>query len=424
MANSRRILYLDCFSGVSGDMFLGALLDAGASESAIREGLSLLSLDKEFVLQVQKTKQMEICGTKISVLLKSSNEQDLEHCHDHNHSHHHDDSRSYLDICRLIETSALNPQVRKFALQVFKLIGEAEAAIHGIDLPAVHFHEVGAIDSIVDIVGVALALDNLSVDEVICSPLADGIGTISCRHGILPVPVPAVVKMLEGTNIPYRSGTCDTELVTPTGLGLVKAVCRSFGMMPQMEIIKAGYGFGQRNIGRLNALRIVMGEQKTPDKQDEAMMQECSANPYMDEVVLLSCNLDNSTPEQLGYAAGRLMQSGALDVAFEPLMMKKWRPGQMLLVVAPLDLEESLVRLIFELTGTIGIRRQKTQRHIMQREIQARSTALGQVRFKINRWHDLCKAYPEQEDLIRVAENAGISPMEAEKIIGSCCGLT
>lgn len=395
MADNHRILYLDCFSGISGDMFLGALLDAGASETAVRKGLALLPISGEYQVLVETAVRDGVTGTSFTVQLEKA-------------GHH---GATYQEICQLIDESPLSPAIRQLALLIFRTIGEAEAAVHGIPLADVHFHEVGAIDSIVDIVGAAIALENLSVDEIICSTVHDGSGTIMSQHGLLPVPVPAVLKMLEGTSIPFKAGTAGTELVTPTGMGLVKSLCSSFGFFPDMMIKKVGYGFGQREIGRLNALRVVIGESDEPAKRLPA------TNPYMDQVLMLCANLDNSTPEQLGYAADRLMQAGAYDVAFEPLMMKKWRPGQLIRVVAPLDLENLLVRLIFELTGTIGVRRQVIERHIMQREIQTVSTILGTVRYKINRWHDLHKDYPEQEDLIRIAENAGISPLEAEKLI-------
>lgn len=402
MADRRRVLYLDCFSGISGDMFLGALLDCGASEEAIRAGLALLPIGREYEMTVEKTSRSGVGGTSVQVRLID------HHTHHHGHSHDH---QSYSEICKLIANSSLSENVRRRSLEVFRVIGEAEAAVHGVELQDVHFHEIGAVDSIVDIVGAMLALESMPVDEIICSRISDGSGTISCQHGVLPVPVPAVVKMLEGTNIPLQAGTSDTELVTPTGLGLVKALCHRFEPLPAMNILRVGYGFGQRSIGRLNALRAMVGEIDVQDLAADQPIDEA----YSDRVLVLSCNLDNSTPEQLGVAANALMAAGALDVAFAPLMMKKWRPGQLMEVIAPLELESELVRIIFEQTGTIGIRRRISQRHVMKREICIVSTRLGKLRFKINRWHDLVKAYPEQDDLIQAAKAAGISPEEAER---------
>lgn len=401
MADRRKVLYLDCFSGISGDMFLGALLDCGASEEAIRAGLDLLPIGREYEMTVEKASRSGVGGTSVQVRLIDHH----THKHDHSHDHH-----SYTEICKLIADSSLSENVRRRSLDVFRVIGEAEAAVHGVDLKDVHFHEIGAVDSIVDIVGAMLALESMPVDEIICSRISDGSGTISCRHGVIPVPVPAVVKMLEGTNIPLQAGTSDTELVTPTGLGLVKALCHRFEPLPPMSIQRVGYGFGQRSIGRLNALRAMVGEMDVQDLAADPINEE-----YSDRVLVLSCNLDNSTPEQLGVAASTLMEAGALDVSFSPLMMKKWRPGQLMEVIAPLELESELVRIIFEQTGTIGLRRRISQRHVMKREFCTVSTRLGMIRFKINRWHDVVKAYPEQDDLIQAAKAAGISPEEAER---------
>ena len=402
MTDKRRVLYLDCFSGISGDMFLGALLDCGASEDAIRSGLALLPIGSEYEMTVEKTSRSGVGGTSVQVRL-------IDHkTHKHTHSHDH---HSYSEICKLIAESSLPESVRRRSLDVFRVIGEAEAAVHGVELKDVHFHEIGAVDSIVDIVGAMLALDSMPVDEIICSRLSDGSGTISCRHGVIPVPVPAVIKMLEGTNIPLQAGTSDTELVTPTGLGLVKVLCHRFEPLPAMRIQRTGYGFGQRSIGRLNALRALVGEMDVQDLAADKPIDEA----YTDRVLVLSCNLDNSTPEQLGVAANTLMEAGALDVTFSPLMMKKWRPGQLMEVIAPLEMESDLVRIIFEMTGTIGLRRAIRQRHVMKREFCTVSTRLGMIRFKINRWQDVVKAYPEQDDLIQAAKAAGISPEEAER---------
>ena len=464
--NRRKILYLDCFSGISGDMFLGALLDIGASADTIRRGLDLLPLGRDYQLDIGKAGHSGINGTALVVRLTSAPHEpdqlsaghDREHEHGHEHDHPHGEyehghghdhphdghehghehtdghgekaatgsdsehGRSYADIYQMISRSDLSEFVRGTALRVFETIGIAEAAVHGKNLDEVHFHEVGAVDSIVDIVGSALALENLGIDDIVCSPIADGSGWIQCRHGLIPVPVPAVMKMLEGTDIPYRTGTCDTELVTPTGMGLVKTLCRQFGSLPAMRILRTGYGFGQRQIGRLNALRVVLGEAAAAAgalaEDGQADLPDCLPED-MDEVLLLSCNIDNSTPEQLGYAADKLMKAGALDVAFIPLMMKKWRPAQMLQVIGPLALEADLVRLIFSLTGTSGVRRQVCRRHIMRRTTLIRETQWGPVRLKTNAWRQVGKTYPEYDDLVGLAEKSGLSLTEAAALLAA-----
>ena len=430
----KRILYLDCFSGISGDMFLGALIDIGASVETICQGLALLPIHDEYELAIAPLEYSGIKGTSMTIKLKGKTQP--AHTHEHEHEHEHEHGRSYADIKLMIEQSSLSERVREIALGVFLTIGQAEAAVHGKSLADVHFHEVGAVDSIVDIVGSALALDDLGIDEIISSPLSDGGGWILCRHGLIPVPVPAVMKMLEGTSIPYRTGTADTELVTPTGMGLIKTLCRQFGPLPNMQVVATGYGYGSRDIGRLNALRVVLGESR--DDSDTGQVSEIATErlntgaaktdagyttgtPCFTEVLLLSCNIDNSTPEHLGYAADQLMKAGAFDVGFIPLMMKKWRPAQMLQIVAPLHLEQELVRLLFKLTGTIGIRRQVCGRHEMQRETLVQETSWGPVHWKKSTWGDLVKMSPEHDDLARIATQSGLSLTELEKSLRESC---
>ncbi len=516
MTKPQRILYLDCFSGISGDMFLGALLDIGASEAMIRAGLAGLPMANEFELMISKTAQSGITGTRVRVELRNGhahghnhdidhdqehgNDHGHEHSHDHSHDHHHADhdhenglrhehghghrhhhehehGRSYADIVAMLGQANLSEPCRSLALATFAEIGRAEAAVHGVSLADVHFHEVGAVDSIVDIVGAALALESLQIDKVVASPISDGEGIIQCQHGLIPVPVPAVLKMLENTSIPYRTGTASTELVTPTGLGLVKTLAVSYGGLPAMQVRQVGYGFGQREIGRLNALRVVLGEianQELAVMQNSVINQESAANPgsaviqdsaadhgqvamadhpslitsgpqgetlarpltkrvtdadahglsafspqEMDTVVLLSCHVDNASGEQLGFAAERLMAAGALDVTLTPLQMKKWRPGQMLTVITTPDLEASLVRLIFQDAGTIGIRRQICQRHVCRRSFVTLTLPDGDIRMKVVSWQDVTHAYPEQADLVALAIRRQISLDAARDLVRS-----
>ncbi|MGI6298534.1 MAG: nickel pincer cofactor biosynthesis protein LarC [Saccharofermentanales bacterium] len=424
-----KILYLDCFSGISGDMFLGAMLDAGASLEKIKAGLSLLGLDSEFTLVSEPGQRQGITGTSFDVIvhklsLLHSHNHDHEHSHDHGHGHDHDHGhdhghghdhdhdhghehgRSYAQIRALIEQSALEDQVKQTALAVFAVIAEAEAAVHGVAIEDVHFHEVGAIDSIVDIVGAALALADLGINQIVCSPLVDGSGTILCQHGTIPVPVPAVARMLKGADIPFSTCDIPTELITPTGMGIVKALAGSFGAMPAMRIHSVGYGFGQREIGRLNALRVFIGEPAAVEQPSNA-----------DTVLLLECQIDNSTGEELGRAAELLMQAGAFDVSLIPVFMKKYRPGTLFQVVAPLQTEQALVQILFAETGTIGVRRQLVQRHTMQREIVKVMTEFGEARVKVTNWQGTTKAHPEYEDVAALAGRAGISYSQAVQAI-------
>lgn len=454
-------------------MLLGALLDLGASADALRQGLALLPIAHDFELQIERTDRSAIRGTACHVLLKDQpvenhlahvdahdhDEQhdhaehdqhdlngqghDHEHHHDHaehHHEHHHDHAehhhnhehhqahgRSYADIIELLQASQLDPKVIQQAIAVFTEIGRAEAAVHGVELAQVHFHEVGAVDSIVDIVGVVILLDSLGVDRIVCSRISDGQGLIKCQHGYLPVPVPAVMKMLEGSGIPYQTGTADTELVTPTGFGLIKTLCHEFGTMPAMDVFKSGYGFGQREIGRLNAVRAVLGRVHTPLDIPAAAVVPRSDTPSgmlfspaadeFDQIVQLSCQVDNVTGEQLGQAAGQFMSAGALDVMFTPVFMKKWRPAYRLDIFTLPAKEREMVALAFKMTGTIGLRRQLRDRHVMSRHFSTVETPFGPARIKTVQWQEISRSYPEQDDVVALSAQSGLSVQDTVDMI-------
>jgi uncharacterized protein (TIGR00299 family) protein len=442
-----KLLYLDCFSGISGDMFLGALFDVGASPERVRAELSVLGLDNEFDLEIVKTVCQGITGTSFDVQVHTcqknnahhdheqknhehsheeghDHDHDHDHVHDHDHDHVHDhdhghdhehdhdheythqpNGRTYAQIRDLIAQSALKPTIRDRALAIFAVIAEAEAAVHGVMTDDVHFHEVGAIDSIVDIVGAAVALDDLGVEMLVCSPLVDGSGTIRCQHGIIPVPVPAVSRMLQGTDIPFRTCDCPTELITPTGMAIVKTLCGSFGNMPSLKIQSVGYGFGKRDIGRLNALRVFLGEASAPIMPVAPIM----LSTISDQVLMLECQIDNSTGETIGHAADCLIKAGAYDVCLIPVFMKKFRPATIMQIIAPLDLEQTLVAILFAETGTIGVRRLLVERHTMNRKWLTVTTPDGTARVKIVQSGNLTKAYPEYADAVALAERASIS---------------
>jgi uncharacterized protein (TIGR00299 family) protein len=460
---NNKILYLDCFSGISGDMFLGALLDLGVPLEVVEQGLAKLGLSGDYQLQAEKITRSGILGTSFQVHLNQQNKpaaltshphQATEsahghdhHPHDHGHDHSHGDhhhhhehrdekpveyhhvhGRTYADIKVLIESAPLNQAVKQQALDVFLEIGVAEAAVHGVALDQVHFHEVGAIDSIIDIVGAALALDYLQVGRIVCSPITDGSGMIKCQHGMMPVPVPAVMKMLENTDIPYITGTSNTELVTPTGLGLAKTLASSYGSLPAMKRLGIGYGFGQREIGRLNALRLILGEATTQESIQPAMVNATkfatppiSSTDYdpaeQDRIILLSCHIDNTTAEQLGYVAQLLLREGAADVTYSPILMKKNRPGQLLTVVVAQEQEKAAVATIFAQTGTIGIRREPIERHIMQRSFSTLQLPDATIRLKTVRWQDIHRTYPEYDDLADLAERRKISLEKARDLV-------
>ncbi len=387
-----KVLYFDCFSGISGDMVVGALMDLGVGEEAFKRELSKLKLSGyDFV--VKKTVKNSITVTDFKVDLDediyAKHNKDYVH-KQHQHGHcEHNHARNLKDIEELIDSSDLSNNVKQFSKKVFSEIAFAEAKVHNKTVEEVHFHEVGAVDSIVDIVGTAICIDLLKIDRVYSSPLHDGTGFIECQHGRLPVPVPAVMEMLTNSNIPYIVEDINTELVTPTGIGIIKCLAHSFGNMPKMLINKVGYGGGKRNTGRLNALRCIMG---TMNKIDDT-----------DEIVVLSTNIDDMNPEILGFVMDKLFEAGALDVYYTPVYMKKNRPAVELTVLCDGDKEQIIVDIILKDTTTLGIRKTITQRYKMDRETVKVNTKYGEVRVKVSKYGEFKKYAPEYEDLREIS---------------------
>lgn len=404
-----KTLYFDCFSGISGDMTIGALLDLGIDSGLFIEELSKLHLEG-YELRICSKIKNGIKGTDFSVDLvevphshgdghSHSHEHEHTHKHEHNHDHSHGDSHSHsmrnlTDIEAIINHSGLSGYVKAFSKAVFLEIAKAEAKVHDMDINEVHFHEVGAVDSIVDIVGTAVCLELLGVEKVYSSVLHDGNGTIECRHGLIPVPVPAVMEMLSGSGIPLVSEDVATELVTPTGMALIKHMSEGFGKMPPITVQKTGYGMGKRETGRFNALRVIMGELY------EEMADE--------EIVILETNIDDMSPEILGYTSSRLFENGALDVFYTPIYMKKGRPATMLTVLADSAKEQQLSDMILQETTTLGIRRTTCKRYCMEREIVRLETEFGDMRVKVASKGDIKKASPEYEDCREIAQSKGI----------------
>ena len=382
-----KALYFDCFSGISGDMTLGALIDLGLDENLFRNDLSKLNLGGYDIL-IKKMTKNGIVGTDVKVVLHEKQ--------DHAHHGHASGERNLAGIEKLISASDLPSTVKDFSLNVFREIAGAEARVHNKAIDDIHFHEIGAVDSIVDIVGVGIALGMLGIRKVFSSPVHDGHGFITCRHGLLPVPVPAVMEILTRSNIPYQCDDVNTELVTPTGIGLLKCLSPVFGTMPAMTIDRIGYGFGKRETGRFNALRIITGE-----VHEKALPTE--------EIVELETNIDDMNPEILGFAIEKLFQNGALDVYATPIYMKKNRPAVMLTVLAGLENEESLRNILFTETSTLGIRRTLKQRYCLAREIVTVDTSYGPMRVKVAKSGDTKKAAPEYEDCKKAAEKHGVA---------------
>lgn len=364
-----KICYLDAFAGISGDMTVGALIDAGAEFEAIREALRSLGMGA--TVSASKIKRHGIAATKFTV----------EGGEARGHRH-------LPQILQMIETAAASERARRNAMAVFERLAAAEAKVHAVPLEKVHFHEVGAVDSICDIVGACVGFDSLGVEAIQCSPLNVGSGTVETEHGILPAPAPATVELLAGCPV-YASGP-PGEWTTPTGAAIAATLATSFGPLPAMRITATGYGAGDFDLAeRPNVLRVMVGE-----KTDA---------PEAVEVAVMESNIDNATPETMGYAMERLLSAGALDVTLTPVQMKKNRPGVMLSVLARPEDREAMIAILFSETPTLGVRIQSVQRRVRERRIEEVETPLGKVRVKVSG----ADCAPEYEDCRRLAESTG-----------------
>ncbi len=370
-----KICYFDAFSGISGDMAVGALVDAGADWNALESALNSLNLGASF--RMEKTKRKGIAASKFSV--ESTEEQK------HRHLPH---------IEKIISAGALPGTTREHALAVFRRLGEAESKSHNVPIEKVHFHEIGAVDSICDIVGACVALDLLGVTEVYSSRINVGCGTITTEHGLLPVPAPATAELLK--NYPIYSAGPETELTTPTGAALLATLAKEFGGVPAIQLLAQGFGAGDRDFpSQANVLRVLIGERT---KASEAV-----------SVTIIEANIDDSTPQLLGYAMERLLEAGALDVTLTPIFMKKNRPGTLVSVLAAPELREQLTSILFAETTTLGVRILNAERRVLARSTMDVETSYGKVRIK---YTDTGTFAPEYEDCRRAAAEHGI-PLRA-----------
>lgn len=401
-----RIAYLDCFAGISGDMFLGALLDAGMSPSVFHDAIACLDLGAS--LKIERVDRSGISSTKVFVLdganlaeetgastshIPHTNDHDehsKNHAHEHHHHHeeaeHHHHGRSLSSIRKIIECSNLPMKVKQTATHAFELLGASEAKIHNVDIEKIHFHEVGAIDAIVDIVAASAGIHALAIDQWFCSPLNVGGGAIDCAHGRFPVPAPATADLLRG--FPTYSTAPQMELVTPTGAALVRALAPTFSQQPAMRIENIGYGAGTRNPkGFPNVLRLSVGE------------SEAATKATGDTVTVLETALDDLNPQIIAHVAEQALQQGALDVMLTPVVMKKGRPGTLLTVLCDPDKVPSLERLLLRETSTLGIRIHQEQRSCLSRSHQSVATPYGDIRIKVGSLaEEELNATPEFED--------------------------
>lgn len=387
---SDRILYLECRSGISGDMTVAALLDLGADENKLRKALDSLPLDG-YEIRIARVKKSGLDACDFAVLLDEEHENhdhDMNYLHGdmqtHNHSHHHT-HRGLTEIRRIIEAGTLTAGAKKLALRMFDILADAEAKAHGVQREQVHFHEVGAVDSIVDIVAAAVCLDDLSPERIVVSALSEGAGTVRCQHGVLPIPVPAVTNIVTAYGLPVHHTKVQGELVTPTGAAIAAAVMQKHNELPaDYTIENVGIGAGKREYetaGILRAMWILPLVNET------------------DRIVKLEANIDDATGEQLGYCMDCLMEAGARDVSFVPLYMKKNRPAYEVHVICdPCDVSR-MEEILFRETTTIGVRRSVMERTVMGREERNVETPFGSARVKVCSHGAIRKIYPEYESV-------------------------
>jgi len=389
------MLYLDCFSGASGDMILGALLDLGLPIDALQSALGTLAVDYAGVT-ADRVSRAGVSATKFRLAPPSPGASDPASASQapSGHAHYH-----LKGIINKIRRSALKPESQERAVHLFERLAEAEAAIHDTPMEKVHLHEVGALDSIIDIVGAVYGFDWFGIDDIVSSPLNVGGGTVHCAHGEFPVPAPATARLLAGVPV-YGKGT--SELVTPTGALLVTGYARSFGPLPAMRIDAMGYGAGDRDPkGTPNVLRILRGERA-----------DASAG-LDDRVVKIECEIDDMNPQLFGPLMDGLLAAGALDVFYTSVQMKKSRPGTLITVIAPTDRRDVLTDRLFKESTTIGVRYEEMSRTCLDRATETVTTAYGDVRFKVARRNGQeLNASPEFDDCARLAAEHGV-PVKA-----------
>lgn len=399
-----KTLYLECAMGASGDMLISALSallqDREKFVLDINRALSVTGAEIEIKPRISKG----IAGLHSDVRINGQSEHIHESGHDkHEHAHSHDGSRNLRSITALIDGLDIPARVKRSAKSVYGLLAEAESKVHGTSVEMIHFHELGALDAVCDIVCVCMLMDILSPDRVAVSPVNVGSGSVMTAHGPLPVPAPATAELLEGA--PIYGSDIPGELCTPTGAALLKYFADKFGPMPRMAVQKTGYGIGTKEFSRCNCLRAFIGE-SADDKPG-----------VNDQIIELSCNIDDMTPEALGHAAELLRQSGALDVLLIAAQTKKNRPCFLLTCLCRPEDEHRMAELIFRHTSTVGLRRAPKDRYTLSRCMETTDTDAGRVRVKHSEGFGIKKRKPEFEDLVKIADETGLSIQEIYEIV-------
>ena len=425
-----KTLYIECNMGVAGDMLMSALLELLPAEEQETFFETFRSLGIPGVeISAEKAVKCGITGTHVHVLVNGEEEEHHHHGHDHDHDHHHDHDHDHdhhhdhdhehhhahhglADIRGIIEGLDVPQQVKKDALAVYDLIAHAESTVHGETMEHIHFHEVGSLDAVADVVGNCLLLSMIGADRIAVSPIHVGSGTVKCAHGILPVPAPATALILSG--LPVYSGQIRGELCTPTGAALMKHFGQSFGPMPVMSIEKVGYGMGTRDFGDVaNCVRVLLGEEAGATVKEDVETAGATGKEDADDtptdILELACNLDDMTGEEIGFAMERLLEAGALDVYTQSITMKKSRPAVILTaLIRPSD-KDKMTELFFRYTTTIGVRCRSWERAVLQRETVTRQTPWGPVQVKHCSGYGCEKEKAEFEDLARIAREQNLS---------------
>ncbi len=377
----KTILYFDCFAGISGDMVVGALLDLGAKEEVLRQQLSGLKLTG-YRLHIEKGHKMNIWGTDFRVVLEQEPHPHHSPAHQKGSFHTH---RGLREISALINDSLLSQQVKSRSLDIFSRLAQAEARIHGISPEQVHFHEVGAVDSIIDVVGAMICIEDIDIAEIYSSPLHLGEGLVRCAHGLLPVPAPAVLEILQG--VPVYTNGLQSELTTPTGAAIISHLAQEYGPLPEIQVETTAYGLGDKNLEIPNLLRIIKGRLTSRSG-----------------MWILECNIDDMNTQFYSYILPLLMEQGAVDVYLTPLIMKKNRPGHCLSIICDEKSLEQLEEILWKETSTLGVRRLKVERRTLERELLQVPTRWGLVTVKAAYYKGRRLKYaPEYEDLAQIA---------------------
>ncbi|HEX8735247.1 MAG TPA: nickel pincer cofactor biosynthesis protein LarC [Pyrinomonadaceae bacterium] len=392
-----KTLYFDCFAGASGNMILGALLALGVGERELVEQIKLLDVS-DFSVEIKTVDRSGISATHAEVKVPR------EHAHRHLHT-----------IEKIIDDSRLSAGVKKRAIQIFTRLAEAEAKIHGIDVQKVHFHEVGAMDAIIDVVGACVGFEMLGIEKFVCSKIHVGSGFAQMAHGKFPIPPPAVAELLK--NALVYSTEIEGELITPTGAAIIATVCEEFGQIPEMRVEKTAYGAGTREYkGFPNALRLILGEVESRESRVESQKTKTEDRRLKtDNLILLETNIDDLSPQILGFVMERAFENGAADCWFTPIQMKKNRPATMLSILCEKDKKEVLVEMLFRETSTIGLRVRETERICLPRRIEKIETKFGAVDVKIAGFDgEIVNAKPEFEQLKAIAERENLPLREVE----------